>query len=421
MILTEKGAKMSHKEIIRDRLGEALSDLNISLTSLKEELSRIQALVPEAPKIDEIAASVADAIPEPEPQKVEVPVPQAGQAAAAFNNKLLYFTGKLEYSSNQSEILKELMEYIKEFAGRGLLYIVKEDSAKVWNHFGFDGQPAQSWTASLSGDTLLRSMMGNRSRFLLDGSIPGFLPAKGEVRRCMVSPLLLKGKVAAFIYADSGAEGKLDHYSIDILIRTASLVLDLMPLRQKRDPQPPTLEETPIVGSGAAQEEPSPLEAQPEEVLEVEEVPAEEESPLERTAQSRPREEAVAAEPEPAAAIEPAEVVEDHTPAIAQEAVKPAPPPPAEEEPVPPEEQKEHEGAKRFARLLIQEIALYHPDEIETGRANKNLYSVLRDDIERSREAFEQRYQKPSIRKRDYFRKAMVQYLADGDPTALGN
>ena len=103
--------------------------------------------------------------------------------------------------------------------------------------------------------------------------------------------------------------------------------------------------------------------------------------------------------------------------------VLPKAPPKAapEEEPVPPEEQKEHEGAKRFARLLIQEIALYHPDEIEAGRTNKNLYSVLRDDIERSREAFEQRYQKPSIRKRDYFRKALVQYLADGDPTALGN
>ncbi|HPA27840.1 MAG TPA: hypothetical protein PK747_10805 [Acidobacteriota bacterium] len=406
---------MSNKDIIRERLGEALSDLNISITSLKDELSRIQALVPAPPDLDQVAAAVSDAIPEPEPVKAEAP-PAQGQA---FNNKLLYHVGKLEYSSNQSEILKELMEYIREYAERALLYIVKDDNGKVWNHFGFDGQSPQTWTASLSGDPLLKSLMANRSRLILDGSLPGFIPAKGGVKRCMVSPLLLKGKVAAFVYADSGADGKLDHYSIDILIRTASLVLDLMPLRQKRDPQPPTLEEAGIIGFGQAAS--SPIEQEPEEVFEeAEEIPVEaveEESPLERTAASRPRDTARLDEPEPASApVEPAEVVEEAPP--------PPPPPPKaapEEEPVPPEEQKEHEGAKRFARLLIQEIALYHPDEIEAGRTNKNLYSVLRDDIERSREAFEQRYQKPSIRKRDYFRKALVQYLADGDPTALGN
>lgn len=410
---------MSHKEIIRERLGEALSDLNISLTSLKDELSRIQALVPDAPKIDDLAGVIADAIPEPEPQKVEVQAPQA----PAINNKLLYFTGKLEYSSNQSEILKELMEYIKEYSQRGLLFIVKDENGKVWNHFGFDGQSAQSWTASLTGDQLLRSLMANRSRLLLDNSLPGFIPVKDNIKRCMVSPLLLKGKVAAFVYADSGADGKLDHYSIDILVRFASLVLDLMPLRQKRDPQPPTLEEIAIVGIGG-EAAAAPVQPQPEEIFEdAEEVQAEEESPLERTTPSRPTEPARFIQPEPVTApLEPAEVVEESTPAVPQEVVKPAAPAPAaEEDPVPPEEQKEHEGAKRFARLLIQEIALYHPDEIEAGRSKKNLYAVLRDDIERSREAFEQRYQKPSIRKRDYFRKALVQYLADGDPEALGN
>ncbi|MCX7830031.1 MAG: hypothetical protein N2445_03095 [Acidobacteria bacterium] len=45
---------------------------------------------------------------------------------------------------------------------------------------------------------------------------------------------------------------------------------------------------------------------------------------------------------------------------------------------------------------------------------------MLRDDIEKSREAYEQRYQKPSIRKRDYFNKALIQYLAGGDPSVLG-
>jgi hypothetical protein len=409
---------MSNKEIIRERLGEALSDLHISLSSLKEELSRLQTLVPDSPKLDDLAAILADSIPEPQPAKVEAPPEQA----PVLNNKLLYFIGKMEYSSNQSEILKELMEYIKEYSERGLLYIVKEDTGKIWNHFGFEGHQPQTWTASVGSDPLLRSLMTSRGRLLLDNSVPGFLPIKEEVKRCMISPLLLKGKVAAFIYADSKADGKLDHYSIDILIKTASIILDLMPLRQKRDPLPPSLEEVDIALPGKSSQVMSP--PQPEEIFEEAEELQPEESPLERTAASRPPE--VAAIPEPeivSAPYEPSEIVEENTPPVPQEVVRPqAPPPPAEEEePVPPEEQKEHDGAKRFARLLIQEIALYHPDEIESGRTRKNLYSLLRDDIERSREAFEQRYSKPSIRKRDYFKKALVQYLADGDPTALGN
>ncbi len=79
-----------------------------------------------------------------------------------------------------------------------------------------------------------------------------------------------------------------------------------------------------------------------------------------------------------------------------------------------------HEDAQRFARLLVQEIALYHPREVEQGKRNKNLYALLREDIDRSREAYAHRYQKPSVQGRQYFEKALAKYLADGDASLLG-
>lgn len=112
-------------------------------------------------------------------------------------------------------------------------------------------------------------------------------------------------------------------------------------------------------------------------------------------------------------------MVEEIAPEAETEAEAEAAPPPAEE-PIPPGEEKLHEDAQRFARLLIQEIALYHPKEVEQGRRDSNLYSLLKDDVDRSREAYDHRFQKPSVQSRRYFEKALVQYLAGGDDTLLG-
>lgn len=407
---------MSYKEIIEEKLSEKLTELNNSLTNLKEELSRIVSLVPEIPDISTISESIDRAIPEPlpsVPEKVETVEEEKVSKEIILNNKLLYYIEKLEYCSNQAEVLKELLASLKDYAERVFVCIIKENSAKVWNHFGCENLNIQSFSFDFTKDPLLKSLVANRSRLLLDNSVPDFVPVKDEPERCLISPLILKGKVAAFIYADSGKSGILDHYSIDILIKTASLVLDLLPLRPKRDPLPPTLEEVEIIRGRVEKVE--QLESSSEELfVEPEEYS---ESPLERTASSKPPEVKEVEKIQESQAYEPVETVEEEIPS--KEVVAPKETV-EEEKPIPPEEIKEHEGAKRFARLLVQEIALYHPDEVERAKNEKNLLALLRDDIEKSREAYEQRFQKPSIKERDYFNKALVQYLANGDPSILG-
>lgn len=416
-----KGKDMKHKELIEGKLNEALKGLEQSLSNLKDELEKIASMVPQMPDISTIAEQIDSEIPEPPPQ-VEVKEVKIREEEPvkplALNNKLLYYLEKLEYCSNQAEILKDLMEFIKDYASRGFVCIVKENGAKVWNHFGCESLKVQSLTVDISKDPLLKSLIANRNRLILDNSVPDFIPVKDEPKRCLISPLLLKGKVAAFVYADSGKNGILDHYSINILIKIASLVLDLMPLRPKRDPLPPTLEEIGIITLGEQVQEKLPTTSE-ELFVESGEYA---ESPLERTAPSKPPELEKAENVEIRAPYTPVETAEEEYAPPPQEVVSEVVPKKEEEEeePIPPEEIKEHEGAKRFARLLVQEIGLYHPDEVERAKREKNLLSLLRDDIEKSREAYEQRYRKPSIKKRDYFNKALIQYLAGGDPTVLG-
>ncbi len=85
-----------------------------------------------------------------------------------------------------------------------------------------------------------------------------------------------------------------------------------------------------------------------------------------------------------------------------------------------PDEDARQEEARRFARLLVSEIKLYNEDEVERGRAEKDIGSRLREDIDRSREMYEKRIAEDVRGGHDYFRDELVRILADGDADALG-
>ena len=79
-----------------------------------------------------------------------------------------------------------------------------------------------------------------------------------------------------------------------------------------------------------------------------------------------------------------------------------------------------HEAAQRLARLLVSEIKLYNPEQVEQGRRNQDVYERLKEDIERSRRLYEERVEEKVREETDYFYDWMVRILADGDPKALG-
>jgi hypothetical protein len=83
--------------------------------------------------------------------------------------------------------------------------------------------------------------------------------------------------------------------------------------------------------------------------------------------------------------------------------------------------QRQREDARRLARLLVSEIKLYNEKKVDEGRAANDLYARLKDDIDRSRQVFEERTPEPIRRETDFFREELVRILADGRAEALGS
>jgi hypothetical protein len=79
----------------------------------------------------------------------------------------------------------------------------------------------------------------------------------------------------------------------------------------------------------------------------------------------------------------------------------------------------EEESARRYARLLVSEIRLYHEADVAEGRERRDLSTRLGSEIARARVLYEQRVP-PDVRRRtDYFHAELVRTLADGDARLL--
>lgn len=86
----------------------------------------------------------------------------------------------------------------------------------------------------------------------------------------------------------------------------------------------------------------------------------------------------------------------------------------------PTEDSKRHDEARRFARLLVSEIKLYNESKVEQGRKNSDLYERLKEDIDRSRQMYDERIGDDVRKVSNYFYDELVRILADGRAEALG-
>jgi hypothetical protein len=80
----------------------------------------------------------------------------------------------------------------------------------------------------------------------------------------------------------------------------------------------------------------------------------------------------------------------------------------------------QHEEARRLARLLVTEIKLYNEEQVEEGRRSNDIYARLREDIDRSRQIFNERVDEAVRQETDYFHEEMVRILGGGNAEALG-
>jgi len=118
------------------------------------------------------------------------------------------------------------------------------------------------------------------------------------------------------------------------------------------------------------------------------------------------------AEAPPAAEPEPAPV---------EEAPAPAPAAAVNVESLPDELQAMHKKAKRFAKVTVQELALYKKDEVAKGRQNKDLYRRFKEEIDKSKALYDERFQKIAGHNIDYLYDELVRTLAENDASLLGD
>lgn len=76
-------------------------------------------------------------------------------------------------------------------------------------------------------------------------------------------------------------------------------------------------------------------------------------------------------------------------------------------------------AARRYARLLVSEIKLYHEADVVSGRQARDLATRLGGEIARARSLYEQRVPLPVRQRVDFFHDELVRTLAGGDPSLL--
>jgi len=280
--------------------------------------------------------------------------------------------------------------------------------------------------------------------------------------KVVLLPVLLKERVAALLLALAPEGDELS--AIDVLVQVAQLALDVQAYRKASlkpavevpsaavhqapvaAPEPahavavpvPKAEEVPaaVAQQSAASQSPEP-QAAPEAVAQTAEQTTPE--PTYEAPQPVAVPEPPQPEPQPTYAAVP-EVAASAPEITAPQVVVAAPPEvrvavplptalPAFQEPAPPPQpapvateaiaDEAHVKARRFAKLLVEEIKLYNQTKVAEGRARGDLYSRLREDIEKSRAAYHKRYGE-SVRDVDYFSQELMRILADNNRTVMG-
>jgi len=267
-------------------------------------------------------------------------------------------TASIHESGTQAEILRHLLEGEARFAGRVALFVVKGATVNGWQAIGFDDNDGIKSLSLNSGSGLAGKAIQSRSA--ASGSPQEF--DSGFVSS-MKSPVDNQCMVLPLVVKDKVAAVIYADAGT-----TKGGTLDASGLQALTRFAGVWLELAALRKAGGTV---------------VEEVPA---------------------------AAQPAAMA-----ATAAPAATPAPSAPATVE-----ENDLQKKARRFAKLLVEEIKLYNQPKVDEGRRNRDLYDRLKEDIEKSRAMYDKRYAESAVASADYFTQELIRILADNDATLMG-
>jgi hypothetical protein len=319
---------------------------------------------------------------------------------------------RLDAGRAQSEVLQDLLRVIGGWCGPRAIVVLRDGNAvQGWAGEGIGaGPPVKTWHGALATSAGLRRAAEGVPVVvdLADEEMLSrwFDAPKG---RLLLVPMSLRAKVVGILLALEGGSG-LDTAIVQQLTYTVGLMLEtlsgrtVVPTAALRDPED-------LTGTrGAA----APAVRVPtSDLFELEEG-----APTPAMMRMAP--------PEATPPVADASATVHLKVPVAPMVPPPVPPPPAVAPPAPvaparpAEDERKHEEARRFARLLVSEIRLYNEQAVQAGKISRDIYQRLKEDIDRSREMYEQRVSADVRASTNYFHDELVRILADGEADALG-
>jgi len=332
---------------------------------------------------------------------VEEVTPQLGAAPDSSSASLLKAISSIQTGTTQREILRSLLDNTVRYSGRTALFVVKAGAATGWQGRAFSNhEDVKDFALDVNSGVAARAL---QSRMVFAGSAsemdPRFMSHFGAPadERVLLLPLLLKERVAALVYADAGAGGKMDQAALELLVASASAWLEVASSRKQSQkegapeagiadkPQAAVPAQTSSFSDPFAAHTPAhsaPLTANiPEEVTAA--------GMIAEAASASATGTAAAVATDPFAAMSP-------------------------------EDAEIHRKAQRFARLLVDEIKLYNQAKVAEGRKNRDMYDRLRDDIDKSRATYQKRYGGTVAASAEYLNQELIRSLAEDDSSLMG-
>jgi hypothetical protein len=437
---------------------------------LKAALQSVQADVNSFTFLPQIRKAVTDL---EETMEAERPAPIAAPTILGAA-RVKAAMQAIERGRSQVDVLNSLLEQCLDFGSRAALLILRGDTFSGWKGVGFSAQGGNDemikrFNAAPGLIPELDRLREEERVISWDGANLSTRLGVSASATAVIVPMVIKDKVAAAVYVDAVADAseKFDQAAIEVLVFTTGLLVDTLATRKKIPspslsgdaPEHPAFERTttsgPAFAAPVAAPQPPPPPPPPPEVETP--VPTRTDAGTVAINASQLRELMAAQRPNfnvPSAedfggggsAPAPARVPQQPVPA------PPPPPPPAAPEPprqaatpslvgddrpstqyIPPanlarggasatptDDAKKHDEARRFARLLVSEIKLYNESKVEQGRRNNDLYERLKEDIDRSRQMYDERIADDVRKVSNYFYDELVRILADGRSDALG-
>jgi hypothetical protein len=324
----------------------------------------------------------------------------------------------LDLAGTQVDVLHRFLDECRRYCSRAALLVARGGSIGAWKAVGFsqhggdDEAVRQISIPLVEGGILSRVMTGTALRLHASNEMSSMLRAT-RIADAVAIPMVVREKISGALYADVvlGDEDRFDADALGLLTFLAGLVVDRLASRKlKPGPALRALESAKKAEPAGMWMDAGP--AEPEPAVETPPPPppppaAAEPTPPPAEPAAAPAEEPATAEPR-FVAPEPARPTSETGRRLSGPLAEVT------------QGDERREEARRFARLLVSEIKLYNERAVLEGREHGNLYERLRDDIDRSRQMYEERIPLDVRNGTNYFYEELVLILADGRVEALG-